>query len=74
MLCITPLVTFGFDEGKRMQVRSIHPGADPDDVIARTGFPLRADTPWPITEAPTATELHTLRTVVDQTGELRPQH
>jgi glutaconate CoA-transferase, subunit B len=74
VLCITPLVTFGFDEGKRMQVRSIHPGAGPDDVIARTGFPLRADTPWAITEAPTETELHTLRTVVDRTGELRPQH
>ncbi|HEY1701546.1 MAG TPA: CoA-transferase [Trebonia sp.] len=74
VVCITPLVTFGFDDDKRMQVRSIHPGADRDDVIARTGFPLHADTPWPVTAPPAETELETLRTVVDRTGELRPGH
>jgi glutaconate CoA-transferase subunit B len=71
VVCITPLVTFGFDDDKHMQVRSIHPGVDRDDVLARTGFPLRtAEGAWPITAAPTETELNTLRTVVDRTGEL----
>ncbi|HWD03948.1 MAG TPA: CoA-transferase [Amycolatopsis sp.] len=71
VLCITPLVTFGFDDEKCMQVRSVHPGVDPADVVARTGFPLRTDHPWQLTDAPTETELHVLRTVVDRTGELR---
>jgi glutaconate CoA-transferase subunit B len=70
VLCITPLVTFGFDDGKSMQVRSIHPGVEPAEVLAKTGFPLSTETTWPVTEPPTDVELRTLRTVVDRTGEL----
>ncbi|CAN7742507.1 MULTISPECIES: CoA-transferase subunit beta [unclassified Caballeronia] len=69
VLCVTPLVTFDFDEGKSMRVRSIHPGVDPAQVIANTGFDL-PDGPWPETPRPTMEELAILRSLVDTTGEL----
>lgn len=71
VLCVTPLVTFDFDEEKCMQVRSIHPGVEPRDVIENTGFALRAGgRPWATTEPPTFDELSILRHSVDPTGEL----
>jgi glutaconate CoA-transferase subunit B len=70
VLCITPLVTFEFDEEKCMQVRSIHPGVDPGEVVENTGFPLRMTTAWPTTALPTVEELSLLRRFVDPTGEL----
>ncbi|MFJ4789996.1 CoA-transferase subunit beta [Streptomyces sp. NPDC088794] len=71
VVCVTPLVTFDFDEDHRMRVRSVHSGVSDEQVIACTGFDLRAHPPWPRTEPPTADELWTLRHVVDGTGELR---
>jgi glutaconate CoA-transferase, subunit B len=69
VVCVTPLVTFEFDTEKCMQVRSIHPGVDPDDVVRNTGFPLRMAS-WPRTAAPTSEELSLLRRFVDPSGEL----
>jgi glutaconate CoA-transferase, subunit B len=71
VLCITPLVTFDFDEEHHMRVRSVHPGVSAEQVIDRTGFALPTQPPWPRTEPPTTEELWTLRHVVDTTGELR---
>ncbi|BAH47160.1 CoA-transferase subunit beta [Rhodococcus sp. NPDC019627] len=70
VVCITPLATFSFDETKAMQVRSIHPGVNPEDVANNTGFNLRQGN-WDTTRAPTVNELTTLRQCVDTTGELR---
>jgi glutaconate CoA-transferase subunit B len=74
--CITPLVSFEFDEAKHMQVRSIHPGVSQEEVLARTGFELDTRSPWPATPTPTDEEINTLRELVDRTRELnpRPQH
>jgi glutaconate CoA-transferase subunit B len=69
VLCVTPLVTFDFDEGKSMRVRSIHPGVDPAQVVLNTGFELPKG-PWPETTPPTINELAMLRNLVDPTGEL----
>jgi glutaconate CoA-transferase, subunit B len=69
VVCVTPLVTFEFDAEKCMQVRSIHPGVDPDDVVRNTGFPLHAAS-WPRTDAPTSEELTMLGRFVDPSGEL----
>jgi glutaconate CoA-transferase subunit B len=69
VLCVTPLVTFEFDAEKCMQVRSIHPGVDPDEVIRSTGFALR-EASWPRTAPPTQEELSLLRECVDTSGEL----
>jgi glutaconate CoA-transferase subunit B len=69
VLCVTPLVTFDFDEEKSMRVRSIHPGVDPAQVVANTGFELLGG-PWPETTPPAPEELDILRNLVDTTGEL----
>ncbi|WP_330285155.1 CoA-transferase subunit beta [Streptomyces sp. NBC_00588] len=71
VLCVTPLVTFDFDEAHRMRVRSVHHGVSDDEVVARTGFHLPTEPPWPRTPPPTTDELATLRHIVDGTGELR---
>lgn len=70
VVCVTPLVTFGFDTDKNLQVRSIHPGVSAEDVIANTGFALDQSRAWPATFPPTPEELRTLRQAVDPTGEL----
>jgi glutaconate CoA-transferase, subunit B len=71
VLCITPLVTFDFDDEKSMRVRTIHPGVSEEDVVARTGFTLPTKPPWPVTPAPSREELDVLRHAVDPTHELR---
>lgn len=68
--CITPLAAMEFDDLRRLQVRTVHPGVAEATVKARTGFALDgAD--WPTTEPPSPEELRVLRNVVDRTGELR---
>jgi glutaconate CoA-transferase subunit B len=69
VVCVTPLVTFEFDAEKCMQVRSIHPGVDPGDVVSNTGFALRAAA-WPRTVPPSRDELSLLRECVDPSREL----
>jgi glutaconate CoA-transferase subunit B len=70
--CITPLCIFEFDdETKRMRVKSIHPGVTAERVKQQTGFDLTIPDSTPATEAPSADELHILRTRVDMAGRLR---
>jgi acyl CoA:acetate/3-ketoacid CoA transferase beta subunit len=49
------------------RLRSIHPGVDPDEVAAQTGFPLVTDG-VAITREPSGDELELLRTRLDQEG------
>ncbi len=71
-LCLIPLCAMDFHpETKRLQVRSLHPGVTAAEVRARTGFdPGIPDRP-PVTEPPSAEELHVLRTRIDLEGVLR---
>jgi acyl CoA:acetate/3-ketoacid CoA transferase beta subunit len=67
---ITNLGVFDFETPDgTMRVRSLHPGVKLDDVRAKTGFALTADTP-PETRAPTAGELDLIR-ALDPDGRAR---
>jgi glutaconate CoA-transferase subunit B len=70
VVCVTPLVTFDFDEEQQMRVRSIHRGITAEQVTQNTGFALPTDPPWAQTPEPTPTELRELRERVDPSGEL----
>ena len=50
---------------KRMRVISLHPGRSLDDIRRATGFELAVADELGVTPAPTALELHLLRTQVD---------
>jgi len=70
--CITPLCIMDFaEDSKRMQLKSIHPGISVETVKQATGFELIIPHSIPATEAPTADELHVLRSRVDLVGRLR---
>ena len=70
--CITPLCVMDFTEDeKRLRLKSLHPGVTLDQVRAQTGFDLVSPEEIPTTEAPSAEELHFLRTRVDVDGALR---
>jgi len=51
-------------ERRRLELSSVHPGVSVEEVQERTGFPLHAADPAPITPPPTAGELQLLRTTV----------
>lgn len=59
---VTPLCVFRRIDG-RLQVESIHPGVEPDALVAATGFPVEADATTPVTPAPTGAELAALARV-----------
>jgi glutaconate CoA-transferase subunit B len=62
---ITPLCVFGFHaEERALRVESIHPGVSPEDLRARTGFPVEMSASPPVTPAPTLEQLELLRTRV----------
>lgn len=62
---ITPKASFRFDKAQgRLRLESVHPGHTLDDVRENTGFDLGVSGPVPVTPAPTAEELHALRTVI----------
>ena len=70
--CITPLCIFDFaDDSRRMRLKSVHLGVTVDMVKSQTGFESLIPSSVPTTEAPTADELHVLRTRVDLDGRLR---
>lgn len=70
--CITPLAVLDFEErGKRMRLRSVHPGVSVDHVLAQTGFELIVPERVPTTALPTHEELAILRQRVDPQGLLR---
>lgn len=63
---ITDLCVLGFEETtKRMQVESIHPGIDREEIIANTGFELLWSLDLAESEPPTNAELEILRKKVD---------
>jgi glutaconate CoA-transferase, subunit B len=59
---ITPLCVFKREQGG-LGVDSIHPGVNPAQLIAATGFPIKVDENTPITPVPTDHELSTLEQV-----------
>ena len=62
---ITDLAVLEFSpERKRLELGSVHPGVTLEHVQARTGFPLHAPSPAPVTPAPTDDELALLRGAV----------
>ncbi len=69
---VTPLCVMDFDEEtKRMRLHSVHPGVMVEQVLANTGFDLLVPAKVPVTQPPTAQQLHTLRTRIDVQGALR---
>jgi glutaconate CoA-transferase subunit B len=67
-ICVTPLCVFRFDPAARMLVvASLHPGVTREQLAQQTGFPLKGEPGIGVTEPPTATELHLLRTRVRET-------
>jgi glutaconate CoA-transferase, subunit B len=69
-LVVTDLATFDFDEEGRVRLRSLHPDVSVSDVAGKTGFDLGAGTKAPVTLAPSAEELRTIREVIDPEGLL----
>jgi len=69
---VTPLCVMDFEDGtKRMRLKSVHPGVAVSEVVERTGFELVIPASVPITEPPSAAELHVLRHRIDVRGALR---
>jgi glutaconate CoA-transferase, subunit B len=63
---ITDLAVLGYhDQTKRMQVLSVHPGVQLDQVCRATGFELAIGDPLTTTAPPTEEELRILREEVD---------
>jgi acyl CoA:acetate/3-ketoacid CoA transferase beta subunit len=63
---VSNLASFDWDPGsRRMRLLSVHPGVTVDEVVAATGFDLVIGDDVPVTRAPTATELHLIREVID---------
>ncbi|GAA1515710.1 CoA-transferase [Nocardioides humi] len=69
---ITPLCVFDFGpEDRRARLKSLHPGVSLQEVVDSTGFAFEHDEAVATTPAPSAEELHTLRTRIDAHGDLR---
>lgn len=63
---ITDLAVLGYHEqSRRMQLLSLHPGVNLDQVRRATGFVLELKEPLAVTEPPTERELYILRDEVD---------
>jgi len=63
---ITDLAILGYHEqSKRMEVQSLHPGIELDQVRKMTSFELEVRQPLETTQPPTETELRILRDEVD---------
>lgn len=64
---VTPLCIFAFDKQRQhLVLESVHPGVTVEEVAANTGFALDTVGAVGVTAAPTAEELHILRTTVRQ--------
>ena len=64
---VTNLAVFDFDDAGRVRVRSIHPGIDPQEVGANTGFSVDV-TDVPATRLPSTEELRLIREEIDPRG------
>lgn len=63
---ITDLAIMGYhDKTKRMEVLSLHPGVQPQQVVEATGFAITFAEPLATTSPPTDAELQILRDEVD---------
>jgi glutaconate CoA-transferase subunit B len=58
---VTSLGVFGFADDGEMQLESLHPGVTKEDVLANTGWVLRAAPEVTTTPAPTSSELALIR-------------
>ena len=66
---VSNLGVFDFETpGRRMRLRSLHPGVSLEDVVESTGFELAIPGDVPETRSPTAAELHLLREHIDPQG------
>jgi len=54
--------------GRRMRLRSLHPGVTAEEVVAQTGFELEIDPDTEVTRAPSEAELRWIREVIDPEG------
>lgn len=71
-LVVSPLGVFDFEPtSKAMRVLSVSPGVTLEQIRDATGFDLVVDGTPPVTEMPTAEELHLLRTRVDTRRTLK---
>jgi len=71
-LVITDRCVFGFDEQSReMQLQSVHPGVELDDVLAEVSWELKIVPDLQTTPAPTKQDLHLLREELDPQGLYR---
>jgi glutaconate CoA-transferase, subunit B len=69
---ITPLCVFDFEtEDHHARLRSVHPGVEIEEVVARTGFAFDVPTSVAETPVPSAEELRILRTRIDTQGALQ---
>lgn len=59
---VTPKCVFASVDG-RLQVDSVHPWVEPDELAAATGFPVAVDRRTPLTPLPTSEELAALKSV-----------
>lgn len=64
---ITNMAVFDYAEDGTVKVRSIHPGVDPHEVVASTGFAIDVEGA-PLTRVPDAEELRLIREVLDPRG------
>lgn len=63
--CVTTAAVLRFNKAlPGWELESVHPGLTVEEVQANTGFPLVPSTDFCTTPAPTAEEIHTLRSVV----------
>jgi acyl CoA:acetate/3-ketoacid CoA transferase beta subunit len=66
---VTNLAVLDFATADRsMRLRSVHPGVEPAEVVAATGFPLAVPSSVPETRSPTPAELRLLRDRLDPSG------
>lgn len=72
---VTDLCVLDFVKARgRLELASLHPGVRLEDVQARTGFPLHAHPPVPVSAVPTDDELRLLRgRVREQLAEFYPE-
>jgi glutaconate CoA-transferase subunit B len=60
---VTPLCVLGFDQRRRLEIRSLHPGASLEQVQDQTGFELGVSSDLHETPAPSERELEALERV-----------
>jgi acyl CoA:acetate/3-ketoacid CoA transferase beta subunit len=66
---VSNLAVFDFETpDRRMRLRSVHPGAGVEEVLAATGFELVVPTDVPESRLPTPEELRLIRETIDPEG------